>query len=1127
MSLAYTPDRLRLPDSLQGQMHQFRRQVWTIKTIEAVAGAAFGVLIAYLVLFGLDRLFDTPGWLRAGLFVVAALACANIPLALHRWVWRHRRLEQLARLLARKHPRVGDQLLGIIELVKNDFEQARSRALCEAAVREVARDAERRDFGDAVPRPRHRLWAGLAAVPLVAAIVLFALYPAAAANAWQRFLAPWSSAPRYTFTALEPLPGQIVVPHGEPFSLDLNLAGKTVWRPEQAVGQLGAQAPVVARLNDGRYSFEFPPQLEPSALFVKTGDAMQNARVEPTLRPELVSIVADIRLPKYLGLPAPRTKDVRGGAVSLVQGSEATFTATAGRELSAAKVDGNNQAPAGAKIASPTTVINGSRKMEFSWQDKFGLAGKEPFTLAITASEDEPPSLTCEDLPRQKVVLDTEQLAFKVRAQDDFGIKHVGIDWQGAEDSVASSPAKGERILGAGGFDKDSLELGGTFSARSLGIEPQPINVRLFAEDYLPGRGRVYSPTYTFYVLTAEQHAIWVTEQLSKWHRQSLLVRDREMQLYETNKQLRALSPDELDRPETRRKIENQAMAERANGRQLSGLAMTGEDLLKQAMRNPEFGVAPLEKWAEMLQILKDIAGNRMPSVADLLREAAQSPSLAQATTKNPASGSGESKNSESGKSETKNSDSKNSSSKGAASPSNNKSRMAGQNRAGSQGAPSEPAKGAPKPPSAVPTIADGESTQQPPDPKAAQAPPSKSPSKTPTLRLPVTTLVGTGNSKKPPESPAEEKVDEAITQQRDLLAEFDKIADELNRVLANLEGSTLVKRLKAAARHQYKIGGRIDSQLSAVFGVPAYQVGKQPAKVIDEMSGEEAKASHDVSTIMDDVSSYFERRRFMRFKTVLDEMRQLDVVGSLRQIGDELAKENGVSVAQCEFWSDTLDRWAEDLVEAAGSGTCKAKSKSSLPPALVLEALQILEGEVNLREETRVIEQARPALQSDDYHGQALNLSGTQKTLGDRVDKLGTAIRELPDAESEFGYEIALLGRVAEVMKEATVILAQPETGSRAIAAETEAIELLLQSKRINPKGGGGGGGANPGGGGHGKTLDSALALFGGGVNEKEVREDRGTPQVSGESGASLPEEFRAGLDEYFNRLERNSGGQ
>jgi len=1088
MSLASTPDRLRLPDSLQAQLHGFRRRVWTIKIIEAVAAAAFGTLVAYLVLFCLDRVWDTPGWLRAGLFVAAAVACANIPLALHRWVWRQRRLEQLARLLSRKHPRVGDQLLGIIELVRNDFEQARSPALCEAAIREVALDAGRRDFRDAVPNPRHRLWIWLVAVPLAAALGLFVLFPAAAANAWHRFLAPWQNAPRYTFTSLETLPGRIVVAHGEPFSINLRLTESTVWRPKQGVAQLGLQQPVIAHLSDGRYSFELPSQIDPGWLHVKIGDAVQRVRIVPALRPELTSIVAAVTLPPYLGLPQPVRKDVRGGSVSLVKGSQAAFTATASRELSSAQVDGQSQSPAGAAVTSPPISIDGSRKLEFRWQDRFGLAGKEPFTLTITARDDEAPSLSCEDLPRHKVVLDTELLSFKVRAQDDFGIKHIGIDWQGIENPIVSSLAKGERVLSAGGHDKDSLEISGTFSARSLGIEPQPVNVRLFVEDYFPGRDRVYSPAYTFYVLSAEQHAIWVTEQLSKWHRQSLEVRDKEMQLYETNKQLRALSPDELDRPETRRRIENQAMAERANGRRLSGLVLNGEDLIKQAMRNPEFGIAHLEKWAEMLQILKDIAGNRMPSVADLLREAAQAPNVALAT-------------------------------------SNNKSMMAGQVRSGGKSSPSEPSPGAKKPPSGIPQVADRESSQQPPDEKAGQ-PASKSGSKTPRLTLPVTTLDGKAGSAKKDESPAEQKVDEAVTAQRDLLAEFEKIADELNRVLANLEGSTLVKRLKAASRVQYKIGGRINDQVSAAFGVAGFQVGKGPTKVIGEMADEEGKASHNVSFIMDDMHSYFERRRFMRFKTVLDEMRQHDVVGSLRQLGDDVKKENGVSIAQCEYWSDTLDRWAEDLVDPASSGTCKAKSRSSLPPALILEALQILEGEVNLRAETRVSEQARPALLAADHQVQALKLSVTQKGLGVRVDKLTDAIRELPDGESEFGYEIALLGRVSEVMKEATQILAQPETGSPAIAAETEAIELLLQSKRINPKGGGGGG-STPGGGGHGETLDSALALFGGGVNDKEVREDRGVSQVTGESGPSLPEEFRAGLDEYFNRLERNAGGK
>jgi hypothetical protein len=196
------------------------------------------------------------------------------------------------------------------------------------------------------------------------------------------------------------------------------------------------------------------------------------------------------------------------------------------------------------------------------------------------------------------------------------------------------------------------------------------------------------------------------------------------------------------------------------------------------------------------------------------------------------------------------------------------------------------------------------------------------------------------------------------------------------------------------------------------------------------------------------------------------------------------------------------------------------------LPPSIVLEVLQILEAEVNLREETRVAEQAKPAVKADEHKRQAQKLSASQKGIQDRTEKVTERIRDLPDGESEFPKEIALLTKVAEVMGEAAGLLDRGETGRPAIGAETEAIELLLQSKRINPKGGGGGG-SSPGGGGTGSTVDSAMALLGGGVNQKEVREDRGTSQATGESGPSLPEEFRAGLDEYFNRLEKGNSSR
>ena len=110
--------------------------------VEAVAAAIFGLLVAFLLMFLVDRVWDTPASIRLLLFVAAWVGAAIVPLAFYRWVWRNRRLEQLARLLGRRHPQVGDQLLGIIELVRSDSEQARSRALCEAAIRQVAEDAQ-------------------------------------------------------------------------------------------------------------------------------------------------------------------------------------------------------------------------------------------------------------------------------------------------------------------------------------------------------------------------------------------------------------------------------------------------------------------------------------------------------------------------------------------------------------------------------------------------------------------------------------------------------------------------------------------------------------------------------------------------------------------------------------------------------------------------------------------------------------------------------------------------------------------------------------------------------------------------------------------------------------------------
>lgn len=184
---------------------------------------------------------------------------------------------------------------------------------------------------------------------------------------------------------------------------------------------------------------------------------------------------------------------------------------------------------------------------------------------------------------------------------------------------------------------------------------------------------------------------------------------------------------------------------------------------------------------------------------------------------------------------------------------------------------------------------------------------------------------------------------------------------------------------------------------------------------------------------------------------------------------------------------------------------------------------MKILEKEIALREETRGVQQAKPQLEEEKYLNDASGLADTQEELADRTETVIDKIRDLPEGEQKFGKEIQQLTNAASAMWDAVEILVTPDTGAPAIAAETDAIEWLLQAKRS--KGGGGGGGSTPGNGNReGQDLtSSALALLGAADEEKSHTVNREVQQATGKSGEQMPEEFRRGLDKYFEALEKN----
>jgi hypothetical protein len=220
-----------------------------------------------------------------------------------------------------------------------------------------------------------------------------------------------------------------------------------------------------------------------------------------------------------------------------------------------------------------------------------------------------------------------------------------------------------------------------------------------------------------------------------------------------------------------------------------------------------------------------------------------------------------------------------------------------------------------------TPLIVDVESGSGQIDSQSENNPSDEDDSDKPTagrLSLPGTAVLG-GGAKQPQAGeacPARERLTQATEEQEDLLAEFAKVAEELKKILANLEGSTFVKRLKAASRRQLDVADDLNKALVSSFGVRASKLEKETRGVAAEVAQREVAYGDDVYVIQEDLEAYYNRVREGKFKTVLNEMRTTQVVSNIHRIaGIVEVNLNGRSIALAEYWADALDRWAEQLV--------------------------------------------------------------------------------------------------------------------------------------------------------------------------------------------------------------------
>jgi hypothetical protein len=134
----------------------------------------------------------------------------------------------------------------------------------------------------------------------------------------------------------------------------------------------------------------------------------------------------------------------------------------------------------------------------------------------------------------------------QVAAELIDGVRRVGIEWEGMTEE-GTAPDKGDRILQGGGPTVDALnDVAATFCPDALGVKPQPLVLRAFAEDYLPGRGRVYSTPMIVYVVDKAEHALLMNERIGRLRTELTEIKDREQDLFQKNLDMRLKPAEDL-----------------------------------------------------------------------------------------------------------------------------------------------------------------------------------------------------------------------------------------------------------------------------------------------------------------------------------------------------------------------------------------------------------------------------------------------------------------------------------------------------------------------------------------------------------------------------------------------------
>jgi len=299
-----------------------------------------------------------------------------------------------------------------------------------------------------------------------------------------------------------------------------------------------------------------------------------------------------VKLPEYTGRKESKVK-VAGKTFNILEGSQFTLLGRADRELRSAEISDASGKRTPLKVAGPSFSSSKmdsslSERNMISWKDSYGMSPLHGFEFSVLPEKDQEPFTECPRQPLYSAMLAEETLIIQATAEDDYGVAELGATYSAADPKNDSKIlSSGEFKLSKGGPEKTSLDSEMIFCPRTLKIPEQSlVTLCSAATDYYPGRKRVLSRPYKIYILSLQEHAKMIEEELDSvmGRLEDLIWREEEN--LEKNKNISKLDKEELKKDETGEKISEQKDAEKMNSEDLEKLSEKGMKLLEEAVRN-------------------------------------------------------------------------------------------------------------------------------------------------------------------------------------------------------------------------------------------------------------------------------------------------------------------------------------------------------------------------------------------------------------------------------------------------------------------------------------------------------------------------------------------------------------